>query len=74
MIDKDRNGFITKGELKEMFETSEAKDEELWQSIFDEVDINKDGSITYEEFAGHMHLVVEHHAKNRYITDDDGIK
>jgi Ca2+-binding EF-hand superfamily protein len=42
-----------------MFETSEEKDEALWQSIFDEVDINKDGSITYEEFAAHMHEVVE---------------
>ena len=73
MMDKDHNGSITKQELKGMFETSEEKDETLWQSIFDEVDINKDGSITYEEFAAHMHLVVERHAKTNYITADGKI-
>mmetsp|Transcript_25062 Transcript_25062/g.38899 ORF Transcript_25062/g.38899 Transcript_25062/m.38899 type:complete len:112 (+) Transcript_25062:1160-1495(+) len=68
-MDKDGNGQITKAELKQMFETSEEKDEKLWQSIFEEVDLDNDGLITYEEFATHMRMVTERNAKDSYIVN-----
>lgn len=50
MFDTDKNGTISKKELKSVFETSEKKDDELWNEIFNEVDLDGDGEITFEEF------------------------
>mmetsp|Transcript_10533 Transcript_10533/g.17673 ORF Transcript_10533/g.17673 Transcript_10533/m.17673 type:complete len:119 (+) Transcript_10533:1209-1565(+) len=58
MIDKDQDGNMTKQELRMMFESSEQKDEKLWSEIFDEVDLDKDGKITYDEFVTCMNQVV----------------
>ena len=54
LMDADGNGSISRQELKNVFETSEKKDEELWTEIFDEVDVNGDGAITFEEFKATM--------------------
>lgn len=50
MFDTNRNNKIDRQELKAIFETAETKDEQLWNQIFDEVDINNDGEIEFEEF------------------------
>ena len=34
LMDKDGNGTISKEELRQVFETTEKKDEELWDEIF----------------------------------------
>ena len=54
MFDKDNSGTISREELRALFETTEKKDDELWNEIFNEVDLNGDGQITYEEFSHSM--------------------
>ena len=49
-FDIDRNGSISRQELKEIFECGEKKDEEMWNQIFMEVDLDKDNNISYDEF------------------------
>ena len=58
MFDKDNSGTISKEELREVFETGEKKEDELWQEIFNEVDLDKDGEITFEEFRLGMRKVI----------------
>ena len=50
MFDQDNSGTISRAELKKFFETSEKKDDELWNEIFSEIDLDGDGEITFEEF------------------------
>lgn len=50
MFDEDGSGSISRAELKNVFETSDKKDDALWNEIFNEVDIDKDGQISFEEF------------------------
>ena len=73
MFDKDHNGSISKQELKDIFETSEQKDEQLWDEIFEQVDFEGHGEITFEEFKATMDKVVEKKSKNKYITRADSI-
>lgn len=54
MFDKDQSGTISKIELRALFETAERKDEDLWNEIFNEVDLDGDGEITYDEFKSSM--------------------
>lgn len=53
-MDDDGNGGIERNELQKMFQNIEQKDEDLWNKIFLEVDLDKDGSISYEEFVENM--------------------
>lgn len=71
MFDADQNGMISKGELKSMFETSEKKDDALWQEIFDEVDTDGDGDISYQEFAATMNKVLNSQNKSKYLVRDN---
>jgi calcium-dependent protein kinase len=54
LMDANGNGSLSRQELKNVFETSEKKDEELWKTIFDEVDADGDGAITFQEFKATM--------------------
>ena len=59
MLDYDKNGFITKTELKEVFDSTSTKDEELWDQVMKEVDNNRDGSIDFEEFSDVMNRLLQ---------------
>ena len=59
MLDFDRNGYITKNELKEVFDSTSTKDEELWDQVMMEVDNNRDGSIDFEEFSDVMNKLLQ---------------
>lgn len=54
MFDKNRDGRISKLELKAVFETAEQKDDDLWTEVFNEVDTDGDGDISFEEFKASM--------------------
>ena len=54
LMDADGNGSISRQELRNVFETTEKKDEELWTQIFNEVDVDNDGAIDFEEFKATM--------------------
>lgn len=59
MMDLDKNGSLTIDELKTVFELNGAKDDSLWKQVMTEVDKNKDGIISFEEFTQVMQLIVE---------------
>ena len=75
MFDADHNGSITKNELKAIFETSEKKDESLWIEIFDEVDIDGDGKIGFDEFKLNLRKVIAQssQSKEKYLVREDTI-
>lgn len=52
-----------------MFETSEKKDDELWNEIFNEVDVDGDGEITFEEFKIGMTSVLAKETKDSRKSD-----
>ena len=61
MIDKDGSGMISVDELKQAFDsTGDKKEEKLWLQIMEEVDKNKDGEISLEEFMDTMTSMVAH--------------
>lgn len=59
MLDHDKNGIITKNELREVFESKSTKDDELWDEVIREVDNNRDGSIDFEEFSDVMNRLLQ---------------
>ena len=59
MFDEDHNGYISRSELRAVFETAEKKDETLWSEIFKEVDTDGDGQITFDEFRDSMNQIAK---------------
>ena len=51
MIDKDKNGFLSKQEMTEAFGGC---NEQLYQHLLSEFDVNKDGVISKQEFKAAM--------------------
>eukprot|EP00826_Nyctotherus_ovalis_P034845 TRINITY_DN2938_c0_g5_i1.p3 TRINITY_DN2938_c0_g5~~TRINITY_DN2938_c0_g5_i1.p3 ORF type:complete len:155 (-),score=53.77 TRINITY_DN2938_c0_g5_i1:68-532(-) len=49
-FDLDRNGYISAKEMKAILGVGKELKEEMWKSLIDEVDQNKDGLISFEEF------------------------
>ena len=49
-FDTDKNGMISVMELKDALKNDHIVEEEIWNEIFAEVDLNKDGMIDMEEF------------------------
>ena len=57
-IDKDKNGEITLDEIKELYEHDKGMSDEVFKAIVKEVDTNKDGKISFEEFNGTLMKIV----------------
>lgn len=57
-FDKDNSGYISKQELKCVFETHEdlfnTFEPSDYDAVIDQADINKDGKISYDEFVRFM--------------------
>ncbi|PKA61492.1 Calcium-dependent protein kinase 3 [Apostasia shenzhenica] len=53
-FDEDRSGYITMDELKHVLEQYNMVDEKIIKNIIDEVDIDHDGKINYDEFVTMM--------------------
>lgn len=71
LMDADGNGSISRQELRNVFETTEKKDEELWKQIFDEVDADGDGAITFEEFKATMDQIVNKRTAKYLVGTSD---
>ena len=69
MFDADQSGAISRQELKNFFENSEKKDDQLWNEIFREVDTDGDGEITFDEFKSAMlKCLSSSNAKKKYLV------
>lgn len=73
MFDTDRDGEISRTELRAIFETGDQKDEALWQEIFDEVDTDGDGAISFDEFKESMTRVLKKTAHKKYLASEVNI-
>ena len=54
LMDRDGNGSIDRAELKDVFDQEDTKVESVWNKIFADVDTDRDGKISYEEFHENM--------------------
>ncbi|KAL0920115.1 hypothetical protein M5K25_009226 [Dendrobium thyrsiflorum] len=53
-FDEDRSGYITMEELKHVLNQYNVFDDKLIKNIIDEVDVDRDGKINYDEFVAMM--------------------
>ena len=69
LFDADGDGSITCEEIKMVFRGGAVvqKDEAVWEQIMAEVDVNRDGLISYEEFKNAMFDVLDQHAYFSFI-------
>ena len=65
-FDKDKNGFLDKGEITTAFGTGWISDEKVVQ-LFEEVDTSKDGKISFAEFKQMMTKLAENPPPNTKI-------
>ena len=70
MFDTNQDGTISKPELRGAFETGDKKDEALWNEIFEEVDTDGDGTITFAEFKESMNKVTSSTNRVKYLVQE----
>ena len=58
-LDKDRNGQISVGELKEVFGIVNAEDEKAMVELMNSIDTDSDGHISFDEFYGMMLKIID---------------
>lgn len=54
-LDKDNSGKISVLEFKQVFQGNNIVQEEVWRALVQEIDLNEDGEIEYEEFKKMLH-------------------
>jgi Ca2+-binding EF-hand superfamily protein len=60
LFDKDNSGSISAEEVKEVLSVGRKfSNENIWNDIIKEVDVNGDGEISYEEFKVMMHKFLQ---------------
>ena len=60
MFDKDNSGSINSQEVKQQLGVGKKfGDDQMWEDIIKEVDVNNDGEITYDEFKKMMKKFLE---------------
>lgn len=64
LFDADGDGSITRDEIKKVFNGGAVapKNEAVWEQIMTEVDVNRDGLISYDEFKNAMFDVLNKRA------------
>lgn len=55
IFDKDNNGFIDAQEIKTVLGKGKNLDEDVWEDLIKEVDMNGDGEVSFKEFKKMMH-------------------
>ena len=74
IFDSDGNGFVSRAELKRVFEggsLTTGHSEELWDAIIEEVDKDNDGMISREEFKSCMISVITRKAELEAMQTSD---
>ena len=67
VFDRDKNGGISQNELKYILgEYNPTAKEQLWKKMIEQIDLNKDGQISYEEFHKMMMEVINN--KNKRMS------
>ena len=56
---KDDNGFINSAELRQVLDQGKKFDESIWKKMINEVDMNGDGEISYQEFERMMEQLLK---------------
>ena len=54
LFDMDHSGFISPDEIKSILGIGKRFSEDMWKTVIEEVDKNKDGQVSYEEFEAMM--------------------
>ena len=65
MFDKDGSGFISKEEIKAVLGKGKnnKKKDNVWKDIINQIDLNQDGQISFEEFTEAMIKMIEKNQK-----------
>ena len=67
IFDRDKNGCISQNELKYILgEYNPNAKDQLWKKMIEQIDLNRDGQISYEEFHKMMMDVI--HNKNKRMS------
>lgn len=69
LLDADNSGFIDLDELKQAFDSNNAKDADIFLQIMNEADLNKDGKISFEEFKTVMIKLVKKNTKAKVFKE-----
>lgn len=58
MFDKDNNGFIDASEIRAVLGKGKNLDDQVWEELIMEVDINGDGEVSFKEFKKMMQQLI----------------